>query len=185
MSTFPIDVRKTQSTVKNHLRGGEAFLPLPHPSLAKFDEYLTNSHIFNLADLSALPAQTPYDRRFFNTAVFSGNPRLRPGGKPICQFRFYYSASCALTPDDRAGKLPMRKTFHLCPIGPKSATSPADIPSRPIARIIVFSESKVLPGECPDSYQFSQTNDRLILMLLRQPPDCHVWARLIIHSILY
>ncbi|MGB6728017.1 MAG: hypothetical protein WBE74_19155, partial [Terracidiphilus sp.] len=58
LSTFPIDVQKTESKVKKHLQGGTKHcLPLPHPRLANFDEYLTNSHIFNVVDFYAVSGQ--------------------------------------------------------------------------------------------------------------------------------
>jgi hypothetical protein len=49
ISTFLIDLHKTESTIKKQLPGAELSLSLPHPRLAEFDEYPMNSYVFNKA----------------------------------------------------------------------------------------------------------------------------------------
>jgi hypothetical protein len=47
--------KKLNRRSRNSYVGDELFLPLPQTRLAKFDEYLTNSHIFNRVIVAQIP----------------------------------------------------------------------------------------------------------------------------------
>jgi hypothetical protein len=53
--------------------GALLFLLLPQTRLANLDEYLTNSHIFNIADLSAISHSGAQQTRLFNTRLLAPN----------------------------------------------------------------------------------------------------------------
>jgi hypothetical protein len=66
--TFPIALRITQIEGQEISTRGRRFsLPLPHSRLAKFDEYLTNSHVFNLADLTGFQAENQLESQLLHT----------------------------------------------------------------------------------------------------------------------